>query len=451
MSLWRTKSIEFLEEEANSGAQKLERSLGAFNLVLLGIGAIIGAGLFSITGIAAVQNAGPAVIISFILASIGCAFAGLCFSELASMIPVAGGAYSYTYVTLGEFIAWIIGWALMLEYAAGAAVVSISWSAYMISFLQGFNIELPAALVASPWQPTHLIDGTEVYGWINFPALLVVVQKERAQQLKEPLPETDEKVEHRKNIAEKEKEILKQIGLKSLLRFDHLEKPTHLSLCLATLGESEASRINPTHQLDASHKELLDDLFERDLMEKMENIGSHLNIRNFEDFEKSVKATSLVNAISSKSNPEVGAFLHLTEIDPYLVRSYDKKIVTSCIDKYIKSLVHGLDIPSVDTLAKEVGKKISREQVKKLTAKYRHLQTYILSILGVGLNALQTEDQINKKWGDIRKQLQMPVDAVRGEFNLSSWVKVLMGDIIKRIYISHIPQVIRKVVIINRL
>lgn len=174
MSLWRTKSIEFIEEEANSGI-KLERSLGAFSLVLLGIGAIIGAGLFSITGIAAAQNAGPAIVISFILASIGCAFAGLCFSELASMIPVAGGAYTYTYATLGEFIAWIIGWALMLEYAAGSAVVSISWSAYVVSFLHHFDLHLPTALTASPWQPTHLLDGTEVYGWINLPALLIIV------------------------------------------------------------------------------------------------------------------------------------------------------------------------------------------------------------------------------------------------------------------------------------
>lgn len=175
MSLWRTKSIEFLEEEANSGSQKLERSLGSVSLVLLGIGAIIGAGLFSITGIAAAQNAGPAIVISFILASIGCLFAGLCFSELASMIPISGGAYTYTYATLGEFIAWVIGWALILEYAAGAATVAISWSAYVASFLHGFHIDLPAALIASPWQPTQMLDGTEVYGWINLPAVLIVI------------------------------------------------------------------------------------------------------------------------------------------------------------------------------------------------------------------------------------------------------------------------------------
>lgn len=175
MSLWRTKSLEFIEEEANSGKEKLNRSLGAFSLVLLGVGAVIGAGLFSITGIAAAEHAGPAIVLSFILASIGCTFAGLCFSELAAMIPVSGGAYTYTYATLGEFMAWIIGWALMLEYAAGAAVVSISWSAYVISFLHGFHLDLPHALLASPWQPTHLPDGTEIYGLINLPPLIIVV------------------------------------------------------------------------------------------------------------------------------------------------------------------------------------------------------------------------------------------------------------------------------------
>lgn len=175
MSLWRTKSIDFLEKEAESGAHKLERSLGATSLILLGIGAVIGAGLFSITGIAAAQNAGPAIVISFILASIGCMFAGLCFSELASMIPISGGAYTYAYATLGEFIAWVIGWALILEYAAGAAVVSISWSAYVVSFLHGLHISLPTSLVASPWQSTQLSDGTEVFGLINLPAVLIVV------------------------------------------------------------------------------------------------------------------------------------------------------------------------------------------------------------------------------------------------------------------------------------
>lgn len=175
MSLWRTKSIEYLEEEANSGSLKLDRSLGAVSLVLFGIGAILGAGLFSITGIVAAENAGPAIVISFVLASVGCVFSGLCFSELAAMIPIAGGAYTYTYATMGEFIAWVVGWVLILEYGAGAAFVSISWSAYFVSFLQGFHIELPAAIVSSPWQSTQLLDGSEVYGWINLPALLIIM------------------------------------------------------------------------------------------------------------------------------------------------------------------------------------------------------------------------------------------------------------------------------------
>lgn len=174
MSIWRTKSLALLEQEANSGKVKLERTLGSMDLILLGVGAIIGAGLFSITGIAAAQNAGPAVILSFLIAAIGCIFAGLCFSELSAMIPVSGGAYSYTYATLGEFIAWMMGWVLVLEYAAGASAVAISWSAYVISFLQGFNIELPYYLLASPWQSVALPDGSEAFGWINLPPLLLV-------------------------------------------------------------------------------------------------------------------------------------------------------------------------------------------------------------------------------------------------------------------------------------
>jgi basic amino acid/polyamine antiporter, APA family len=174
MNLWRTKSLERIEEEANSGLIKLNRSLSGFSLLLLSIGAIIGAGLFSITGIAAAENAGPAVILSFLLASIGCAFAGLCFCELAGMIPIAGGAYSYTYASLGEFVAWMIGWVLILEYAMGASVVAISWSAYIVSFFQNFNIQLPAHLVSSPWQPVQLSDGTQEYGYVNLPALLIV-------------------------------------------------------------------------------------------------------------------------------------------------------------------------------------------------------------------------------------------------------------------------------------
>src|SRR6185369_167369 len=131
-----------MNEAQETGTHTLKRTLGPGSLIALGIGAIIGAGLFSITGLAAANNAGPAITISFIIAALGCAFAGLCYAEFASMIPVAGSAYTYSYATMGEFIAWIIGWDLVLEYAVGAATVGISWSRYFVKFLGSFNIHL---------------------------------------------------------------------------------------------------------------------------------------------------------------------------------------------------------------------------------------------------------------------------------------------------------------------
>lgn len=174
MGLWSRKAITPVENENADDHPHLKRVLSPFNLVMLGIGSIIGAGLFSITGLAAAENAGPAVIIAFAIAAIGCAFAGLCYSELATMIPVAGSAYTYTYVSMGELVAWIIGWNLILEYAIGAATVSISWSAYLISFLRDFGITLPTKYIASPWQPVQMLDGSFEYGFINLPAVLIV-------------------------------------------------------------------------------------------------------------------------------------------------------------------------------------------------------------------------------------------------------------------------------------
>lgn len=161
--------------ESESGEHSLKRSLSAAQLVALGIGAIIGAGLFSLTGIAAARNAGPAVVLSFAVAAVGCAFAGMCYSEFSTMIPIAGSAYTYAYATMGELLAWIIGWDLVLEYAVGAATVSISWSSYVVSLLHDFGINLPSAIIASPWQPVKLPDGTQVYGMINLPAVLIIV------------------------------------------------------------------------------------------------------------------------------------------------------------------------------------------------------------------------------------------------------------------------------------
>src|SRR6266852_8959610 len=151
MSLWATKSISVLRAEADAiGNRSLRRHLGALNLITLGIGAIIGAGIFVLTGQAAALYAGPAVPLSFILTGIACAFAGLCYAEMASAVPVAGSAYTYSYATMGEFVAWIIGWDLVLEYAMGAATVAVSWSGCVVSFLDYFGVHVPAKLTQAP-------------------------------------------------------------------------------------------------------------------------------------------------------------------------------------------------------------------------------------------------------------------------------------------------------------
>ncbi|HET6227017.1 MAG TPA: amino acid permease [Bacteroidia bacterium] len=174
-NLWVKKSISSLQNESEEKVGGLHRTLGPRSLVALGIGAIIGAGLFSITGGAAANNAGPAVTISFVIAALACGFAGLCYAEFASMIPVAGSAYTYSYATMGEFIAWIIGWDLVLEYAVGAATVSISWSRYLVKFLHYYGINLPPSLSLSPFDTATLADGTIVHGMINLPAVLIVI------------------------------------------------------------------------------------------------------------------------------------------------------------------------------------------------------------------------------------------------------------------------------------
>lgn len=166
MSLFVKKSLESLRQEANeSGEKTLRRILGPWSLVALGVGVIIGAGLFSITGAVASGFTGPAITISFAIAALGCCFAGLCYAEFASMIPVAGSAYTYSYATMGELVAWIIGWDLVLEYCVAATTVSISWSRYLVVFLEGFGLHLPHALTACPW------DG----GIVNIPAFIIVV------------------------------------------------------------------------------------------------------------------------------------------------------------------------------------------------------------------------------------------------------------------------------------
>src|SRR5438309_7021084 len=165
MSLARKKSLAVLLQQASESS--LKRTLTAKSLVALGVGAIIGAGLFVRTAAASAEAAGPAVIMSFIVAAIGCAFAGLCYAEFAAMIPIAGSAYTYAYTTMGEFVAWIIGWALVLEYALGAATVSIGWSEYLNNLFGG---RIPYQWCHSPME----VSTAGVHGIFNAPALIIL-------------------------------------------------------------------------------------------------------------------------------------------------------------------------------------------------------------------------------------------------------------------------------------
>lgn len=160
--LFRTKSLSGLLHEARDNKAGLKKTLTGLNLTTLGIGAIIGAGIFVLTGQAAAQYAGPAIVLSFIISGIACAFAGLCYAEFASMIPISGSAYTYSYATLGEFLAWIIGWDLILEYLFAASTVSVGWSGYVVSFLRDFGIHIPTTLTAATG--TVLVDVPNI-GW----------------------------------------------------------------------------------------------------------------------------------------------------------------------------------------------------------------------------------------------------------------------------------------------
>src|SRR5829696_796792 len=188
MNLWATKSVAALRAEAETTNERsLKRALSAMNLTMLGIGAIIGAGIFVLTGLAAALHSGPAVPLSFVVAAIACGLAGLCYAEMASTVPVAGSAYTYSYATMGEFVAWIIGWDLVLEYAMGAATVGVGWSGFLVSLLDYFGIHLPTAFTSAPlrWcsaaDVTNAVTTCTVEGWnmtgsfFNLPAAFIVL------------------------------------------------------------------------------------------------------------------------------------------------------------------------------------------------------------------------------------------------------------------------------------
>ncbi|WIW69949.1 amino acid permease [Anaerosinus gibii] len=163
MNIFRKKSMEVLSQEASNTS--LRRTLGAFDVIMLGVGIIIGTGIFVLTGVAAAQYAGPALMLSFVIASVTCAFVSLAYAELASMVPVSGSAYTYTYASMGEFLAWLVGWNLILEYSVGASAVAGGWSAYFVGLIKSAGIDIPLAITAVP------ADG----GIVNLPAIIITL------------------------------------------------------------------------------------------------------------------------------------------------------------------------------------------------------------------------------------------------------------------------------------
>jgi basic amino acid/polyamine antiporter, APA family len=168
------KSVADIIGSGEADGHRLSKTLGPVSITAMGIGGIIGAGIFVLTGTAAAKYAGPSIMLSFVLGGIVCAFVGLCYSELAAMLPVAGSTYTYTYATLGELVAWIIGWDLILEYAMGAATVAVGWSGYVANLLRNMGIGIPPALTAGPGTVVKLADGGTATGIINLPAAFII-------------------------------------------------------------------------------------------------------------------------------------------------------------------------------------------------------------------------------------------------------------------------------------
>ncbi len=174
LSIFVRKPLAVIQEEAGDESRGFERSLSGWNLLLLGIGGIVGAGIFVLTGQAAAQYAGPAIALSFVLSGVACIFAALCYAELAAMIPISGSAYTYAYATLGQLVAWIIGWDLILEYLFGASTVAVGWSGYVVSFLKDLGIEVPLALSGAPFNFVHGSGWVKTGSLINLPAMVIV-------------------------------------------------------------------------------------------------------------------------------------------------------------------------------------------------------------------------------------------------------------------------------------
>jgi basic amino acid/polyamine antiporter, APA family len=173
IGVFARKPVADIVASAEAHSHHLAKALGAFSITAMGIGCIIGAGIFVLTGTAAAHYAGPAIVLSFVVGGVACAFVGLCYAELAALLPVSGSTYTYTYATLGELVAWVIGWDLVLEYAMGASTVAVGWSGYFVSLMRNFGVDIPPALAAAPGTVVHTMGG-DVAGVVNLPAILIV-------------------------------------------------------------------------------------------------------------------------------------------------------------------------------------------------------------------------------------------------------------------------------------
>ena len=233
LNLFARKSIDELQADAFAeGEHSLKRSLGPWNLVSLGVGAIIGTGIFVLTGTAAAQHAGPAIVLAFVLAGLGCVFAGLCYAEFASMIPIAGSAYTYGYATLGELVAWIIGWDLILEYLFGAATVAAGWSGYVTSFLRDLGIFLPPSITNAPGR---LIQQPGSDGWTReTPELLASLTSQGVDV--SALPQADGVFNLVAALAIFVVTILLVLGTKESARFNNVAVAIKLAVVFAFIG-----------------------------------------------------------------------------------------------------------------------------------------------------------------------------------------------------------------------
>ena len=251
------------------------------------------------------------------------------------------------------------------------------------------------------------------------------IQKEKARQQQLPLPENDEKTQSKKNLQESENELSKQIGLAKIIRFDDVQNSACLPSYFADLSQGKALNANPENPLDPNHEKLIDHLFKNDLLDEMKKVK--YDDFKFENFEQSVKESSLISTLFSQSHPEIGTFLHLPEIDRRIVRKYDMEIVKECLDKYKRSVILNLDISLIKVALKEMKGIADLMSILDLQKKFTNLEKYVMRLLGVELSGDENTEEIEAKWIEKRKDIAAAVSAVEKEYTLPDWANVLIS------------------------